>query len=353
MRLGWLMLVLARRATATQMVTCTYQLMAEDYFDPQLDDVMYGLCKQINAMSPPSYFVLVEGIEQLRPGDVVTITIEEQHSGSSSRIAQMPQASVLADGQPAYKVVEVHKVVPAVPRPMRSALDERSLLTIRLVYTNGESPCDEACVQASMWAAEDSVEAITWESSYNVTTFPEAMGDIISVSMGASVPGSCDYAGQADAADNLARIAGYEPGNYVHVKYFLPDTSACSWGGCVCPPPPLRSFCLRVILAACGGRISVCPSSMPLFPPISICYTMPCGYLFSLQPHMPSHTSPLSSALHSAVWATSVAPLHSHTATAARGSRPRIPLFVRTSLAITTDFHMPELPHLSMATAVR
>lgn len=192
--------------------------------------------RRLSARLVDSY-VLADGFEKLRTGDVVTLTLEQQPIGRSAPAAR---TSALADGKLVYRVLQVHEVVAAVDRPVRSTLDRRSLLTIRMVYTDGESVCDESCVNASMWAADDSVVAITWESSYGVTTFPIEMGAILSVNMGAPVPTSCDLGNQTYIANTLAMAAGYDIEAYTHVEYYLPSSSQCGFGGLGyvgCAPP--------------------------------------------------------------------------------------------------------------------
>src|SRR6056297_2392657 len=133
---------------ALERVTCRFELIAEDYFDETAGDITYGACRPVDADKSRRTVYLLGGIERLTTGETVTVSIEAAATGSGSRVASMPRASFLADGQPAHDVVAVHAVErPAEPSGRegddgegrggdggRSTSDVRSLLSIRLVY---------------------------------------------------------------------------------------------------------------------------------------------------------------------------------------------------------------------------
>jgi hypothetical protein len=228
---------------ALERITCRFELLAEDYVDEAVGDITYGACRPIDAETTNRTVFLLGGIETLRTGQTVTVSIEAAATGVNSRVASMPLASFVVDGQPAFDVVTVHAVEAAPAH--RSSTDERSLLTMRLVYTDDTeraSDCDEACVRASMWGAVHSVASITLESSYGVSSYPQSQGVVISVGMGKAKPTSgCPTSAEADLADAAAVGQGYDPTTFTHREYFLPPKfGGCTFAGLAqvgCAPP--------------------------------------------------------------------------------------------------------------------
>lgn len=243
---AFLLLTLAC-SQALETVTCDFTLVAEDYFDSTIADATYGTCRHRNEKSIRTIY-LIGGIDSLHTGQVVTLSIEEVRVDDSRR-RTMSGASFVVDGQPAYDVVSVHSTSGPIAARLRSLVDERSIITMRLVYSNGESDCDEACVRASMWGNADSVAAVVEEASYGSTTFPSHLGVIVSVDMGKATPSGCDYQGEADLADAAAVKMNLTLTSYTHREYFVPGLfGSCSFGGIGirnCAPPFKQGFACR------------------------------------------------------------------------------------------------------------
>jgi hypothetical protein len=237
---------------ALETVTCDFALVAEDYFDSTVTDVTYGVCRTRNEKLMRTIFLL-GGIDSFHTGEVVTVSIEEV-STDDRRHKTMSEASFVADGQPAYDVVSVHRVSQPVTTRLLPSVDKRSIITMRMVYTNGESDCDEDCVRVSMWGAADSVAAVVEESSYGSTTFPSHLGVMISVDMGKPTPSGCNFWGEADLADAVAVAMGFNATSYRHREYIVPGVfGSCSFGGLGilgCAPPFKNLFACRTWIRA-------------------------------------------------------------------------------------------------------
>ena len=128
---------------------------------------------------------------------------------------------------------------PGVTPPFNSCMT-RNVLMIRVTFLDSLGACDETCIRASMWMpagasnfqyANEAFKA----SSYGQTEFDEATSDVITVLVNASVgnySSGCQTDNIAEAAEALAIAAGYNPVNYQHIVFYIPNEfGTCGWGG--------------------------------------------------------------------------------------------------------------------------
>ena len=128
---------------------------------------------------------------------------------------------------------------PGVTPPFNSCMT-RNVLMIRVTFLDSLGACDETCIRASMWMpagasnfqyANEAFKA----SSYGQTEYDEATSDVITVLVNANVgnyASGCQTDNIAEAAEALAIAAGYNPDNYQHIVFYIPNEfGTCGWGG--------------------------------------------------------------------------------------------------------------------------
>ena len=200
-----------------------FHLLVEDYenSDGHSEDV-YGACDSRDMVGGKMYLQLDETTLDFGPGDSLVLDVAAPAATSMTARSRnynyahddRPMAMPELNKQPRYKVVSAIERTPAEPQPtdderegriasMESATDIRSLISVRMVYTD-ESPtyCDEACVRDGMWGnvrvyggyVTGSTADLLSKSSYGKMEWPEEQGAVVSVDMEKAAPvGTCAY----------------------------------------------------------------------------------------------------------------------------------------------------------------
>ena len=172
----------------------------------------YGLCR---ADGGHIYNLpRVTDVEGWERGEIVTLDLREAQMATSSAPAPASERGI-ASAVPGWQkersgwVVDrvIHRSPPAKQVHGRSmmydGLQHRTLLSIRLRYTDAEPVCDEACVSAGNLAVKWAIE----RSSYGRSTLIETR--VITVGMNGAVAPlvGCGYNAQVAPATNAALAA--------------------------------------------------------------------------------------------------------------------------------------------------
>ncbi len=113
---------------------------------------------------------------------------------------------------------------------MTAVADSRSLLSLRVNFSNASVSCTDSSISTLLF---DDVNSKSVDNFYATTSQGRVgvNGIVRSVTLSTSTGSSCDYYSWQSAADSAARAQGIDPSAYDHVMYVLPSSVSCSWSG--------------------------------------------------------------------------------------------------------------------------
>lgn len=222
--------VTADTAAATIRVDCTFDaIVSEDHWDSGRA-WPFGLCR---AADGTLYnLAQVSQLEGWTPGETLTLDLAR---ASLSEVPANARPSWHAAGGWMVSNV-VHRSHPSKNKPhgrslMYDGKQQRTLITLRLRYTDAEPADDEASIASGSVRVKAAIE----EASYGQSTLTETR--VVTIDMGGPVAPlvGCDYGDnvgpQTRIALQKARDAGIDVDAYDHQELFLPEEALCSWGG--------------------------------------------------------------------------------------------------------------------------
>jgi len=209
--------------------------------------------------------------------------LEEYETGDSLVLIVEPAKTAIGQdnevGDQWFNVLKGFKlpvpVTTAATEPLSNGVDERGILSIRLVYrtaagdTEGEpSYCDEACIEDSTWETHaiqggewlGSLSDIVSRSSLGKFKFARNLSATLTAVLDAPMPrvGCPLFGAAADADRYVEAVFGIDPRSFVHREYVLPlEFGGCKFGGAA------TVGCAKPFKAKPGACVSFIRDALP------------------------------------------------------------------------------------------
>ncbi|MDH3626478.1 MAG: MopE-related protein [Acidobacteriota bacterium] len=117
-----------------------------------------------------------------------------------------------------------------------SMTGSRSVLIMMVDFQDAVVSCSDGDVADTMFDGTQSVDGLFQETSFGSVSFErdfdgDSNPDIVRVTISALTTDACNSTGWANDADAEAFLLGFNPADYQHKIYVLPNASPCGWAG--------------------------------------------------------------------------------------------------------------------------